>query len=118
MKILVGIVEDHKDYRESLTYLLASSGEFVVEWSFDSAEAALESSTDADVILLDINLPEMSGIEAITLLKAKHPAVRIIMLTILEDDTNVVKSIQNGADGYVLKKNKPPENHGGYLSGL
>ncbi len=107
MKILVGIVEDHKDYRESLTYLLASSGEFVVEWSFDSAEAALESSTDADVILLDINLPEMSGIEAITLLKAKHPAVRIIMLTILEDDTNVVKSIQNGADGYVLKKTNP-----------
>jgi len=107
MKISVGIVEDHKDYRESLTYLLASSGEFAVEWSFDSAESVLENSTEVDVILLDINLPEMSGIEAIPLLKEKHPPVRIIMLTILDDDVNVVKSIQNGADGYVLKKTNP-----------
>ena len=107
MKISVGIVEDNKDYRESLTWLLASDGGFTVNWSFDSAEMALAHSTDADVILLDINLPEMSGIEIIAHLKRKHPATRIIMLTILEDDANVVKSIQNGADGYVLKKTNP-----------
>ncbi len=107
MKISVGIVEDNKDYRESLTWLLASDGEFTIDWSFDSAELALANSTDVDVILLDINLPEMSGIEAIAHLKKKHPLVRIIMLTILEDDVNVVKSIQNGADGYVLKKTNP-----------
>ena len=107
MEISVGIIEDHKDYRESLTYLLASSGDFVVEWSFDSAESALANSTHTDVILLDINLPKMSGIEAIVHLKENHPAVRIIMLTILEDDANVLKSIQNGADGYVLKKTNP-----------
>jgi len=107
MNISVGIVEDHKDYRESLTYLLASDGNFNVEWSFDSAEVALELSAPVDVILLDINLPKMSGIEAITRFKEKHPHVRIIMLTILEDDNNVVKSIQNGADGYVLKKTNP-----------
>lgn len=107
MKVSVGIVEDNKDYRESLTWLLASGGEFTVDWSFDSAELALSHSTDVDVVLLDINLPEMSGIEAITHLKKKHPLVRIIMLTILEDDMNVVKSIQNGADGYVLKKTNP-----------
>ena len=107
MKISVGIVEDNKDYRESLTWLLASDGGFTVNWSFDSAEMALAHSTDADVILLDINLPEMSGIEIIAHLKRKHPSTRIIMLTILEDDANVVKSIQNGADGYVLKKTNP-----------
>ncbi len=107
MKISVGIVEDNKDYRESLTWLLASDGQFNVDWSFDSAELALEHGTEVDVILLDINLPEMSGIEAISHLKKKYPPVRIIMLTILEDDMNVVKSIQNGADGYVLKKTNP-----------
>ncbi|MEI6174669.1 MAG: response regulator transcription factor [Bacteroidota bacterium] len=107
MGISVGIVEDNKDYRESLTWLLASDGQFNVDWSFDSAELALEHGTEVDVILLDINLPEMSGIEAISHLKKKYPPVRIIMLTILEDDMNVVKSIQNGADGYVLKKTNP-----------
>lgn len=107
MNISVGIVEDHKDYRESLTYLLASDGNFNVEWSFDSAEVALDLSAPVDVILLDINLPKMSGIQAITRFKEKYPHVRIIMLTILEDDNNVVRSIQNGADGYVLKKTNP-----------
>jgi len=107
MNISVGIVEDHKDYRESLTYLLASDGNFNVEWSYDSAEVALELSAPVDVILLDINLPKMSGIDAITHFKEKYPHVRIIMLTILEDDNNIVRSIQNGADGYVLKKTNP-----------
>jgi DNA-binding NarL/FixJ family response regulator len=107
MRISVGIIEDHKDYRQSLTFLLASSGEFSVDWSFDSAEAALAKSSDVDAILLDINLPRMSGIEAIIPLKKKHPGVSIIMLTILEDDLNVVRSIRNGADGYMLKKTNP-----------
>lgn len=103
----VGIIEDHRDFRQGLIFLLSSTGDFSVEWNFDSAEAALELSTDADVILLDINLPRMSGIEAIIPLKSKHPEAHIIMLTILEDDTNVVKAIQNGADGYILKKTNP-----------
>ena len=108
MKIPVGIIEDHKDFRQSLCFLLASSGEFEVAWAFESAESALKRSTDVSVILLDINLPQMSGIDAIIPLKTKHPASHIVMLTILEDDTNVVKAIQNGADGYVLKKTSPP----------
>lgn len=109
MKIPVGIIEDHKDFRQSLSFLLSSSGEFEVVWAFESAESALKRSIDVAVILLDINLPQMSGIEAITPLKIKHPTSHIVMLTILEDDTNVVRAIQNGADGYVLKKTSPPK---------
>ncbi|MCX6283200.1 MAG: response regulator transcription factor [Bacteroidetes bacterium] len=109
MRIPVGIVEDHKEFRQSLSFLLSSSGDFDVVWAFDSAEAALKRSTDVSVILLDINLPQMSGIDAIAPLKAKHPPSHIVMLTILEDDTNVVRAIQNGADGYVLKKTSPPK---------
>jgi len=107
MRIPVGIIEDHKDFRQSLSFLLASSGEFDVAWAFESAESALKRSTEVEVILLDINLPQMSGIDAIAPLKTKHPASHIVMLTILEDDTNVVRAIQNGANGYVLKKTSP-----------
>lgn len=109
MKIPVGIIEDHKDFRQSLSFLLASSGEFEVSWAFDSVESALNRSTNTAVILLDINLPGISGIDAIVPLKRKHPSSLVIMLTILEDDSNVVKAIQNGADGYVLKKTSPPK---------
>lgn len=109
MKISVGIIEDHKDFRQSLSFLLSSTGEFDVEWAFESAESALKRSTEVSVILLDINLAQMSGIDAIMPLKKKHPSAHIIMLTILEDDTNVVRAIQNGADGYVLKKTTPPK---------
>lgn len=109
MKIPVGIIEDHKDFRQSLSFLLASSGEFEVSWAFESVESALKRSTHTAVILLDINLPGISGIDAIIPLKKKHPSTLVIMLTILEDDSNVVKAIQNGADGYVLKKTSPPK---------
>ncbi|MEI6886210.1 MAG: response regulator transcription factor [Bacteroidota bacterium] len=105
--ISVGIVEDHKDFRQSLSFLLVSAGDFLVSWSFESAELALKNSKDVDVILLDINLPSMSGIEAISPLKIKHPEANIIMLTILEDDSNVINAIKQGADGYLLKKTNP-----------
>jgi len=105
--IKVGIIEDHRDFRQSLTFLLGSTGDFKVAWSYESAEAALDESTDADVILLDINLPAMQGIDAIAPLKKKHPGSRIVMLTILEDDANVINAIRLGADGYILKKTNP-----------
>ncbi|MEI6456459.1 MAG: response regulator transcription factor [bacterium] len=105
--IKVGIIEDHRDFRQSLTFLLGSAGDFKVAWSYESAEAALDKSSDADVILLDINLPAMSGIEAIVPLKKMYPEARIVMLTILEDDANVINAIRLGADGYMLKKTNP-----------
>jgi len=105
--ISVGIIEDHRDFRQSLSFLLLSAGDFLVSWSFESAELALKNSSDVDVILLDINLPAMSGIDAIVPLKVKHPESRIIMLTILEDDLNVLNAIKQGADGYLLKKTNP-----------
>jgi DNA-binding NarL/FixJ family response regulator len=105
--IKVGIIEDHRDFRQSLTFLLGSAGDFRVAWSYESAEAALDNGSDADVILLDINLPAMSGIDAIVPLKKIHPQARIVMLTILEDDANVINAIRLGADGYMLKKTNP-----------
>jgi DNA-binding NarL/FixJ family response regulator len=107
MAITAGIVEDHSEFRQSLVFLISSFSEYKVAWSFSSVEEALEKSTETDVLLLDINLPGLSGIEAIPLFRKKYPEQKIIMLTILEDDQHILEAIQNGADGYILKKSSP-----------
>jgi len=104
MSISIGIVEDHSEFRQSLVFLISSFSEYTVEWSYSSVEEALENFSETDVVLLDINLPGVSGIEAIPLFKQKCPGQKIIMLTILEDDFHILEAIKNGADGYILKK--------------
>ena len=106
MTVKVGIVEDHSEFRQSLSYLISSFSGYLVSWSCGSAEEALGRDA-VDVILLDINLPGKSGIEAITFFKAKSPDQKIVMLTILEDEHHILSAIKNGADGYILKKTPP-----------
>jgi DNA-binding NarL/FixJ family response regulator len=107
MSISIGIVEDHSEFRQSLVYLISSMSEYAVAWSYSSVEETLENFIETDVILLDINLPGMTGIEAIPLFKQKTPEQKIVMLTILEDDFHILEAIKNGADGYILKKSSP-----------
>jgi len=107
MAITVGIVEDHSEFRQSLVYLISSFTDYTVAWSCSSVEDALETATDTDVMLLDISLPGMPGLEAIPLFRQKFPLQKIIMLTILEDDHHIFEAIKNGADGYILKKSSP-----------
>ncbi len=106
--IYVTIIEDHQDFREGLTFLLNASEGYTCVDNFGSAEEAISSlSGREDVILLDINLPELSGIEAIPLIREKHPQVKIIMLTVCDDDDTIIQAILAGADGYLLKKTAP-----------
>jgi DNA-binding NarL/FixJ family response regulator len=107
MPISLGIVEDHSEFRQSLVYLVSSFSDFSVKWAIGSVEEALSAFTDVDVLLLDINLPKMAGTEAIPLFKSKCPEMKIIMLTIQEDGNSILQAIQNGADGYILKKTHP-----------
>lgn len=107
MSISIGIVEDHSEFRQSLVYLISSLSEYNVAWSYSSVEETLENYTETDVMLLDINLPGMTGIEAIPLFKKKFPDQKVVMLTILEDDFHILEAIKNGADGYILKKSSP-----------
>lgn len=107
MSISIGIVEDHSEFRQSLVYLISSLTEYNVAWSYSSVEETLENFTETDIMLLDINLPGMSGIEAIPLFRKKFPGQKIVMLTILEDDFHILEAIKNGADGYILKKSSP-----------
>lgn len=107
MKIKVAIIEDHKAYRESITYILQATEGFECSGSYVSVSEALNNLKQTDVILLDINLPEISGIQGVHLLKEKYHKVLILMLTVFDDDKNIFNSIMAGADGYLLKKTSP-----------
>jgi len=107
--IKVSIIEDHRDLRQGLAYLISASEGFECVDTFASAEEGIEGlSGKEDVILLDINLPNLSGIEAIPQIKERFPGLKIIMLTIIDDDDSIVNAILAGADGYLLKKTAPP----------
>lgn len=67
----------------------------------------LEMDSNVDVILMDIQMPEMDGIKATELIKSKHPQIKIIMLTVFDDDENIYNAIKAGANGYLLKDIDP-----------
>ncbi len=110
-KIRVAIFEDNRSLRESLFNLLESSNDFVCAGAFAHCERVIENieETQPDVILMDIELPIVSGIEAVKLIREKFPDMKILMETIFEDDDKVFQSICNGAQGYILK-NMPPDD--------
>lgn len=107
--IHVAIVEDIKEIREGLQLLIDSSDGFSCRYTFSSAEEAIKELPDTipDVVLMDIHLPGITGIEAVKFLKPKLPAVQFIMSTVYDDDENIFQSLQAGACGYILKKTAP-----------
>jgi DNA-binding NarL/FixJ family response regulator len=107
MEIKIGIVEDHSEFRQGLGFLVSAVPGYEVAWAYGSAEEALKIGSEVDVMLLDINLPGLSGIEAVPQFKKRFPGQKIIMLTILEDAGHILNAISKGADGYILKKAHP-----------
>jgi len=107
--ITVAIVEDDKGIRQSLEWLLKSSGEFLCVAACDSAEDALRVLPKAapEVILMDINLPSMSGIECTARIKELLPAVQVVMITVYGDTEKVFNALRAGASGYILKRAAP-----------
>lgn len=78
----------------------------------------LEQDHNVDVILMDIQMPEKDGIATTEYVKSKYPHIKILMLTVFDDDDNIFKSIQAGADGYLLKETNPAELHKAILDVL
>jgi DNA-binding NarL/FixJ family response regulator len=111
MPIRISIVDDNDQIREGLSVLINGSTGFQCVATYPTAENALKylPAHRPDVVLMDIQLPGMSGIECVRELKRILPELQIMMLTIYEDDDNVFKSIVAGASGYVLKKTPPSE---------
>ncbi len=103
----VWIVEDDKVFRESLKQLISLDQSLELAVAVDSVEKAFEQFNqlpDPHIILQDVGLPGISGIEAIPFYKKQYPDVNIIILTIFDDDERVFEAIKKGADGYLLKR--------------
>lgn len=107
--IQVAIVEDIREIKEGLELLIDSSEGFRCIKTYSNAEEAMEGLPQIipDVVLMDINLPGINGIEAVRFLKPKIPSTQFIMSTVYEDDENIFESLKAGASGYLLKKTAP-----------
>ena len=107
--INVAIVEDEDEVREGLAVLINGSEGFRCILTYPSAEKALPDilTNKPDVVLMDINLPGMSGIECTRKLKARQPDLPIMVLTVYDDDEKIFESLKAGASGYLLKKTPP-----------
>lgn len=105
--ISITIIEDHVDFREGLCSFISSSAGYQCAAVYGSVEDALMAVIRSRVILLDIHLPGQSGIEAVPKFKERYPDVKIIMMTVFDDDENIFSAILAGADGYLLKKTPP-----------
>ncbi len=106
----VAIVEDDRGLREQLAQILSAASDVHFVGACASAEEAIERIhvLKPDVVLMDIKLPGMSGIDCVTHLKKSLPSVQIIMLTVYEDSERIFRALKAGADGYLVKSS-PPE---------
>ncbi|MEW6159536.1 MAG: response regulator transcription factor [Verrucomicrobiota bacterium] len=109
MSIAVAIVEDDTDLRDSMAALIRGTPSFSLTGAYGSAEAALHGIPLAlpNVVLMDINLPRLSGIEAVRQLKSTLPELLIIMFTVSESAEAVFPALAAGASGYLLKRTPP-----------
>lgn len=108
-QIHVLLIEDERDVREGLTVLINGSPGFRCIGSFRTMEDALQSIKEPipDVVLTDIGLPGMSGIEGARILKERYPNLPVLALTVYDDDEDVFAALCAGASGYLLKNTTP-----------
>ena len=109
MPINVAIVEDDSGVRESLTALISGTPGFRCTGAYPNAEVALKQLNGnwPDVILMDINLPGMSGIECVAKVKSARPKIQILIFTVHEDSNEIFESLMAGANGYLIKDTPP-----------
>ncbi len=109
MEIKVAIFEDNKTLRESLQQLVNSQDDMYCTGVFADANKLVRNmqSANPDVVMMDINMPGISGIEAVQIIKEKFPQVQILMQTVFEENDKIFAAICAGASGYMLKKTPP-----------
>lgn len=110
-KIKVSIVEDNDDIRDALRALIKGSQGFECIHIYPDAETAIEDmpAREIDVVLMDINLPGMSGIECMRRVKGKMPQTQFMMCTVYDDDEDIFSALESGATGYLLKRTSPAQ---------
>ena len=107
--IKVAIIEDRREIREGLSTLIQFTDGFSSVGQFYSMEEALMTMGDRlpDIVLIDIGLPGMSGLEGIEILRQRYPQLLMLVLTVHDDDERIFRAICAGASGYLLKKTPP-----------
>ena len=109
--ITVSIVEDQDQLRNTLSRVISRADGFECMSTYPNAEDALEDlpKKKPNVVLMDINLPGMNGVECARKLKQTAPEIQIMMLTVYEDTENIFNALAAGASGYLLKRTSTPE---------
>ncbi len=109
--VRIVIVEDNRTIREGLTVLINGTEGLRCVAAYRDCEKMLNRlvQDQPDLILMDIGLPGMSGIEGVKWVKEKRPQTQVVMLTVYEDDESIFKALCNGAIGYLLKKTPPAQ---------
>jgi DNA-binding NarL/FixJ family response regulator len=102
MRVLV--VDDHPLFRDGIISLLEAAG-FDVVGQVGDGQAAVETTLrlHPDLVLMDVDMPRMNGLEALRLIKEKVPETQVVMLTVSEDNANLLEATRRGAQGYLLK---------------
>jgi DNA-binding NarL/FixJ family response regulator len=105
MSLRIAIFDDNKNIRESIKMLLDTVPDFEVVGSYSHVLDCLDNVKECrpDVVLMDIEMPGMTGIEAVKQIKKDFPQIQVLMQTVFEDDDRVFDSICSGASGYILK---------------
>lgn len=109
--IRVMLVDDHDDFRRGLAAMLAASGTCEVVGEAVDGRTAVRHAVDLqpDVILMDLHMPELNGIEATAQIARSSPHIGIVVLTMMEDDESVFAAVRSGARGYLLKGSRRQE---------
>ncbi|HEX3167095.1 MAG TPA: response regulator transcription factor [Chitinophagaceae bacterium] len=109
--IKVAIFEDNRSLLEGLAAMIGGTAGFVCAGAFPNCNNLLKNIAQAkpDVVLMDIEMPGINGIEAVTMIKEDYPEIKILMETIFDDDEKIFNSICAGAEGYILKHTTPAE---------
>ncbi|WP_309641295.1 response regulator transcription factor [Flavobacterium sp.] len=110
-KIKITIVDDHVLFSRSLSFLIGSFKEFDVVGNYSNGKEFIQSFAKPDImpdiVLLDLNMPIMDGVETMKWLKANQPGLKVIALSVNDDEGTIIKMITNGAKGYLLKDTHP-----------
>ena len=109
--IRILLYEDNRDLREGMTFLLQATPGLSLIGAFpDTSNLEMQiPGLKPDVVLMDIDMPGRSGIDATPVVKALNPTTQVLMLTVFEDEDKIFQAIRNGASGYLLKRTSPTE---------
>lgn len=121
MSIKVAIVDDNSFLITNISEKLSFFEEIVIKFTAINGSDALTKLQDnhhIDIVLMDIEMPVLNGIEATEIIKQKYPHIKVIILTVFDNDENIFNAIKSGADGYLLKDVDPETLHNGLVETL